>query len=912
MYSNQEDFSPSVEDRMPLVQYRGDTETEIEQSIIRLFNIIKPNHCGFISKHDILRAVQLDEKARSTILAHPHLQVLGKPKLYLQAFKEMDADRNHKISIEEFTTFVLVAKETYLMDLHKNPQKPNCNTSELHELLNEVFEIIDANHDGSLSKDELLKAVSHNHAVRSILLDKETFWPLCQPNLVKKIFMAMSTKCLGKVSRDEFISFCMIIGNSSTHQRSLSDNPLPDLDHFSLGSQIDEEEVDGEEDHELEQFLQNLTIANREEAIEIQKKVLSEKGYLEKRLKNKVRNIPEIVENALDKDAVTELKAYTKPPAYVKLAIEPVCILFGRRPNWKSARGLLCRPSFLRDLRSLKVSSLSEKTMERVSRYTLHPEFDPALMESVSYAAANLCFWVHAIYEYFNVSLSLRSLQKKLKRVEEELEIVQKFIKQQEKSDAKDNGTDNEHEFENFSMHFVNQFNQTFREAHEQREMKKVLKEASMSDLSSVMSASSMLKKQPFPLHPIDWQGSPSSFKGFTFSASANNMLINSQDIPRDPPPLPPQYEKSALFPRARTAGRSRGGGGGLPSLSITPVRRPNTAPTGEFAGYQGGRFLSGRPEWIGSPSTFRELTFSSTANRVIVNKQSIPSETPPVPGYKRRPQSSPGHGLDASISQLTVSSRRSLQSSRSEIKPMNKAQAKLSRTLGLYHKTIVHDKAWQGSPSSQLPFTFSRTSNKHFKNKQLWPQYDATRVKGISFTSTKSFKKFHRQQKRREQMERSSIVKVRQKAMQKKNKGPKLGKKYLSETEFVLEDFLGNDGIKHLSSFIQKLFNAWKLNRTRFDSLTSNCRGFDKKKTGLLSSSDLKAALQNSGIDANGEEILLLASVASAKSDKKDRDVFKSNSLKPIEYDGVLSIIFSWVVQQNSKKKFREEVVTL
>eukprot|EP00945_MAST-04E_sp_MAST-4E-sp1_P007350 g7350.t1 len=653
------------------------------------------------------------------ILAHPHLQVLGKPKLYLQAFKEMDADRNHKISIEEFTTFVLVAKETYLMDLHKNPQKPNCNTSELHELLNEVFEIIDANHDGSLSKDELLKAVSHNHAVRSILLDKETFWPLCQPNLVKKIFMAMSTKCLGKVSRDEFISFCMIIGNSSTHQRSLSDNPLPDLDHFSLGSQIDEEEVDGEEDHELEQFLQNLTIANREEAIEIQKKVLSEKGYLEKRLKNKVRNIPEIVENALDKDAVTELKAYTKPPAYVKLAIEPVCILFGRRPNWKSARGLLCRPSFLRDLRSLKVSSLSEKTMERVSRYTLHPEFDPALMESVSYAAANLCFWVHAIYEYFNVSLSLRSLQKKLKRVEEELEIVQKFIKQQEKSDAKDNGTDNEHEFENFSMHFVNQFNQTFREAHEQREMKKVLKEASMSDLSSVI-------------------------------------------------------------------------------------------------------------------------------------------------------------------------------------------------TLGLYHKTIVHDKAWQGSPSSQLPFTFSRTSNKHFKNKQLWPQYDATRVKGISFTSTKSFKKFHRQQKRREQMERSSIVKVRQKAMQKKNKGPKLGKKYLSETEFVLEDFLGNDGIKHLSSFIQKLFNAWKLNRTRFDSLTSNCRGFDKKKTGLLSSSDLKAALQNSGIDANGEEILLLASVASAKSDKKDRDVFKSNSLKPIEYDGVLSIIFSWVVQQNSKKKFREEVVTL
>ena len=215
MYSNQEDFSPSVEDRMPLVQYRGDTETEIEQSIIRLFNIIKPNHCGFISKHDILRAVQLDEKARSTILAHPHLQVLGKPKLYVQAFKEMDADRNHKISIEEFTTFVLVAKETYLMDLHKNPQKPNCNTSELHELLNEVFEIIDANHDGSLSKDELLKAVSHNHAVRSILLDKETFWPLCQPNLVKKIFMAMSTKCLGKVSRDEFISFCMIIGNSS-------------------------------------------------------------------------------------------------------------------------------------------------------------------------------------------------------------------------------------------------------------------------------------------------------------------------------------------------------------------------------------------------------------------------------------------------------------------------------------------------------------------------------------------------------------------------------------------------------------------------------------------------------------------------------------------------------------------------
>ena len=243
----------------------------------------------------------------------------------------------------------------------------------------------------------------------------------------------------------------------------------------------------------------------------------------------------------------------------------------------------------------------------------------------------------------------------------------------------------------------------------------------------------------------------------------------------------------------------------------------------------------------------------------------------------------------------------------------MTRDQARLSKVLGLVIRPCVHDQEWVGSPSSELPFTFSRTANKHFKNLQLWPQYDATKDKNISFTNTRSFKKFYKGQVKRADVERSSIIKVRQQAMRLKNKSTSSSKfRSLAGMEpFSLESLLGPDGAKTLSSVIQKTYNAWKSNRERFNTITGHCRGFDIKKTGVLPLSDFHAAAQNSGLNLSDEEVHLMQKVAEAFSiahsptGKRKKTKKKKNKKVVddgfIEYDGILQILFSWKGAENS-----------
>ena len=892
--------------------------SDAERSIVRgaverLFSAIDPHHNGFVSKHVFLRAVQLEEKVRSILLHFPSLLVLGQPRLYLQAFKEMDTDHNNKLSVDEVAVFVLATRhhaQQLKESVAAEDPKP---LADLDQSLDEIFDLVDVNHDGKISKQEMIRALTQDYSVRSTLLSYEALWPLGKPRLFEETFDKMSTIMAGFITREEFVAFAQNVAQDPVLQEELTGKCATDEISIASDDFGEESEEEEEEAEVIQHFIQNLTIATSEEAQETKASVLNEKARLEKRMAQKLKDLPDILGNAIDRHAITELRAYSTPPEYVTFAMEPLCILFGKRPTWKGAWSLLCRPTLVRDMKELNVLGLSDKTMERVSRYTMHPDFDPAVLRMVSLAAAKICHWVHAIYDFYNVSIALRPVQTQLDAVNQKLSIVSKFLAAQEgKGDALHFNDKKEKEFEQFSMHFVSQYDQTFRAAHEKTCMANVLREANSTVLSAMLSEeTSTPSKKPFPLHPIDWQGSPSSFKGFTFSASANATLINTQDIPREPPSLPPEYEPT-LVTRARTAGRRRHPQGAsrrvLPSLNVTPVQRPNTAPTGEA--------LMSRPEWVGSPSTFRELSFSSTSNRTIVNVQSIPVETPAVPGYSRRPQTAEVHGLDASTSLRSLASRASSRrrNTVSEIKPMTRDQARLSKVLGLVIRPCVHDQEWVGSPSSELPFTFSRTANKHFKNLQLWPQYDATKDKNISFTNTRSFKKFYKGQVKRADVERSSIIKVRQQAMRLKNKSTSSSKfRSLAGMEpFSLESLLGPDGAKTLSSVIQKTYNAWKSNRERFNTITGHCRGFDINKTGVLPLSDFHAAAQNSGLNLSDEEVHLMQKVAEAfsiahsptgkrkktKKKKKNKKVVDDGF---IEYDGILQILFSWKGAENS-----------
>eukprot|EP00944_MAST-04C_sp_MAST-4C-sp1_P005411 g5411.t1 len=904
-------------------------DLRVRKQVEDLFYLINPyfNPEIGISKHIFLRSVQLDENVRSALLVWPQLKVLGQPKLYINAFKRLDTNEDNYVSIDELSHFIRCGQH-----VDKSGAKlRSFHAEKLEAVIVKLFGLVHVELNDTCSIKKLIDAFNTDTSVRSLLLGHRELWAFGNPKTVVSLFDGIVTTQKGVISAKELVMLCKkIMANEKVNQKNfikgnaqtdgsdvvLTPEEIPMMDKTlksrwiritqqNAGLDQHNNDAEGEEEenenNEINDFLQHLTIASKEEAMQMKRTTQKYKLSIENRISAKLRDIPSIVKRALVPEAINEIKSFTKPPRYVKFVMEPVCILFGRRPTWKNSRLLLARTRLLQDLKDINVETLSESTMTKISKYIMHPEFDPETMFHTSYAAANLCFWVHAMYEFYNVSVSLRPWRRKLDIANQKLEHVEEFINSHLNSKAVNNAESKEKDYNEFSMHFVKQFDDILRGAHQRKVETQEQKQATDTELSTLslssVGASSDSGTNKFRLHPVNWVGSPSSFKSFTFSASANTFVINTQDVPRRAPPLPLKYQRSTRKKgirrvRSQTAGRTRRQNNVRSKFDLPDVRqrrRPKTAPTGE---------VLGRPAWIGSPSSFRELTFSSSANKIIVNKQAIPTETPPVPGFTRSfVMDSSVSGLDAPQSQMTVSSTRS---NRSLIKSLSKTQSRLSKVLGLVPKPVEHDSPWQGSPSSQLPFTFSRTANKHFKNKQLWPVYDASKVQGCSFTHTKKFKAFYTKQLQRQKLDKTMRIKLRQKEYLKKQKGQLVTNKSLGKLDdFSLSTSLGPDGVKNLTSFIQKLFNAWQSNKERLNMLPESFRGFDIDNEGGLPIEDIKSAFLSSGISLSKDELNLLSKVANSRSNVQRSK--KSSQL--IQYQPLLDIVFSYVDSSKSNK---------
>jgi len=126
---------------------------------------------------------------------------------------------------------------------------------------------------------------------------------------------------------------------------------------------------------------------------------------------------------------------------------------------------------------------------------------------------------------------------------------------------------------------------------------------------------------------------------------------------------------------------------------------------------------FTARRAWVGSPSTNKMMTFSSTANRHIINSQEIPSDPPEV--FSRAIVGRP------------------------------KLQADRKRELKQTAKNMQLEPQWAGSPANYKPLTVSTSSNSVVYS---IPGYDASKDPHCPFSRSK---KFMKQQKRLAQMQR-------------------------------------------------------------------------------------------------------------------------------------------------------------
>ena len=121
-------------------------------------------------------------------------------------------------------------------------------------------------------------------------------------------------------------------------------------------------------------------------------------------------------------------------------------------------------------------------------------------------------------------------------------------------------------------------------------------------------------------------------------------------------------------------------------------------------------------------------------------------------------------------------------------------------------------NKDWLGSPSPKLPFTFSRTANALFKQLQQWPNYNAEKDDGCTYTKTKLYKKFQRKQMAAEHAEATETIGRRHLEMRNKQRGALAAAVAMTERELPTAV---DEEIKNI--FIQisdKLYLAWKERR--------------------------------------------------------------------------------------------------
>ena len=122
------------------------------------------------------------------------------------------------------------------------------------------------------------------------------------------------------------------------------------------------------------------------------------------------------------------MKAYAKPPQAVMTTMEAVMILKKATPSWEEAKKQLGDPNFLMHLVNFDKDSLTDGILNKVSKYTRQPDFDPEVVGGVSKAAKSLCMWVRAMEVYGRIAKEVAPKREKLKNAMKTLAVKQKQL----------------------------------------------------------------------------------------------------------------------------------------------------------------------------------------------------------------------------------------------------------------------------------------------------------------------------------------------------------------------------------------------------------------------------------------------------------------------------------------------------
>uniref|UniRef100_A0A8C6RAH3 Dynein, axonemal, heavy chain 10 n=1 Tax=Nannospalax galili TaxID=1026970 RepID=A0A8C6RAH3_NANGA len=121
----------------------------------------------------------------------------------------------------------------------------------------------------------------------------------------------------------------------------------------------------------------------------------------------------------LDKSDVTEIRSFAKPPKQVQTVCECILIMKGYKElNWKTAKGMMSDPNFLRSLMEIDFDSITQGQVKNIKGLlkTLNTTIEE--MEAVSKAGLGMLKFVEAVMGYCDVFREIKPKRDKVARLE--------------------------------------------------------------------------------------------------------------------------------------------------------------------------------------------------------------------------------------------------------------------------------------------------------------------------------------------------------------------------------------------------------------------------------------------------------------------------------------------------------------
>ena len=129
--------------------------------------------------------------------------------------------------------------------------------------------------------------------------------------------------------------------------------------------------------------------------------------------------------DTLNKNDITEMKAYASPAEEIVLVVSAVCLLMGKKENWDEAKKLMNNPNdFINNLKNFDKDNIKESLLKKLKKYTQDKKFDPVSIAKKSKAAESICLWARAIDNYSEVMKIIKPKQESLAKAEGELKIA--------------------------------------------------------------------------------------------------------------------------------------------------------------------------------------------------------------------------------------------------------------------------------------------------------------------------------------------------------------------------------------------------------------------------------------------------------------------------------------------------------